>query len=367
LAPLASALALFVTAALAVAAFVAGSWILYSRYQMLFDVTFPLLATLSVYMSLVLIGYFREQADRRRIRSAFAQYLAPSVVEQLANSPQKLVLGGEQRKVTVLFSDVRGFTRISETYKDDPQGLTTLMNRFLTPVTNAIVARNGTIDKYMGDAVMAFWNAPLDDPVQERNACHAALDMLDRVIELNRIREQEASAGGTPFVPIKMGIGINTGLCAVGNMGSDLRFQYTVMGDTVNLASRLEGQTKSYGLSIIIGSTTAAAIAQDCALLEIDSIRVKGKTEPEVIYTIVGGPEVAQTLEFKSLQDDWPKFLVCYRKADWVGALQMMELCRQRCERFELSDLIVAYTDRIKWLEKNPPAFWDGVFTAETK
>jgi adenylate cyclase len=367
LAPRASALALFVIAALAVAAFVAGSWILYSRYQMLFDVTFPLLATLSVYMSLVLMGYFREQTDRRRIRLAFAQYLAPSVVEQLANSPQKLVLGGEQRKVTVLFSDVRGFTRISETYKDDPQGLTRLMNRFLTPVTNAIVARKGTIDKYMGDAVMAFWNAPLDDSAQESNACHAALDILDRVTELNRIREQEASAGGTPFVPIKMGIGINTGPCAVGNMGSDLRFQYTVMGDTVNLASRLEGQTKTYGLSIIIGSTTAATVAQDCAILEIDSIRVKGKTETEVIYTIVGGPDVAQTPEFKSLQDNWSKFLVCYRKADWVGALRVMELCRQRCERFELSDLIGAYTDRIKWLEKNPPAFWDGVFTAETK
>jgi adenylate cyclase len=368
LAPVASALTLFAAAALAVAAFIAASWILYSRYQMLFDATFPVLATLAVYVTLVLIGYFREQVDRRRIRSAFAQYLSPSLVEQLASSPQKLVLGGEQRDMTVLFSDVRGFTTISETYKNDPQGLTTLMNRFLTPVTNAIVARNGTIDKYMGDAVMAFWNAPLDDPAQERNACQAAIDMLDRVTELNRVREQEAATNGMRYVPIKMGIGINTGRCAVGNMGSDLRFQYTVMGDSVNLASRLEGQTKSYGLSIIIGAATAATVAPDFALLEIDSLRVKGKTEPEVIYTIVGGAEIAQTPDYKSLQDHWSKFLVCYRKQDWTGALRAIEVCRGECERFDLAGLLDAYADRIRWLEKNPPAAdWDGVFTAETK
>ncbi len=367
LAPVASALTLFAAAALAVAAFIAASWILYSRYQMLFDATFPVLATLAVYVTLVLIGYFREQVDRRRIRSAFAQYLSPSLVEQLASSPQKLVLGGEQRNMTVLFSDVRGFTTISETYKNDPQGLTTLMNRFLTPVTNAIVARNGTIDKYMGDAVMAFWNAPLDDPAHQRNACHAALDVLARVTELNRVREQEASTNGHRFVPIKMGIGINSGTCAVGNMGSDLRFQYTVMGDSVNLASRLEGQTKGYGLSIIIGAATAAA-APEFALLEIDSLRVKGKTEPEVIYTIVGGAEAAQTPEYKSLQDHWSKFLVCYRKQDWTGALRAIEVCRSECERFDLEGLLDAYAERIGWLEKNPPAAdWDGVFTAETK
>ena len=368
LAPVASALTLFATAALTVAAFIAASWILFSRYQMLFDATFPVLATLAVYVTLVLIGYFREQVDRRRIRSAFAQYLSPSLVEQLASSPQKLVLGGEQRNMTVLFSDVRGFTTISETYKNDPQGLTTLMNRFLTPVTNAIVARNGTIDKYMGDAVMAFWNAPLDDPAHQRNACHAALDVLARVTELNRVREQEASTNGHRFVPIKMGIGINSGTCAVGNMGSDLRFQYTVMGDSVNLASRLEGQTKGYGLSIIIGAATAAAAAPEFALLEIDSLRVKGKTEPEVIYTIVGGAEAAQTPEFKTLQDHWSKFLVCYRKQDWTGALRAIEVCRSECERFDLEGLLDAYAERIGWLQKNPPAAdWDGVFTAETK
>ena len=368
LAPAASVLMLFASAALAAAAFVAASWILFSRYQMLFDATFPLIATLSVYMSMVLMGYFREQLDRRRIRSAFAQYLSPTLVEQLANSPQRLVLGGEERVITVLFSDVRGFTTIAETYKDNPHGLTTLMNRFLTPLTNAIMARNGTIDKYMGDAVMAFWNAPLDDPAHESDACHAALDMLERVDALNQEREREASTSGTRFVPIKIGIGINTGRCTVGNMGSDLRFQYTVMGDSVNLASRLEGQTKAYGLPILIGSRTAAAVAEQFALLEIDSIRVKGKTEAEVIYAIVGRADVAASPEFRSLQDHWAMLRVCYRKQDWTGALKMIDLCRCECERLGLVGLIDAYADRMRRLEqRSPTPEWDGVFTAETK
>ena len=368
LAPAASVLMLFASAALAAAAFVAASWILFSRYQMLFDATFPLIATLSVYMSMVLMGYFREQLDRRRIRSAFAQYLSPTLVEQLANSPQRLVLGGEERVITVLFSDVRGFTTIAETYKDNPHGLTTLMNRFLTPLTNAIMARNGTIDKYMGDAVMAFWNAPLDDPAHESDACHAALDMLERVDALNQEREREASTSGTRFVPIKIGIGINTGRCTVGNMGSDLRFQYTVMGDSVNLASRLEGQTKAYGLPILIGSRTAAAVAEQFALLEIDSIRVKGKTEAEVIYAIVGRADVAASPEFRSLQDHWAMLRVCYRKQDWTGALKMIDLCRCECERLGLVGLIDGYADRMRRLEqRSPTPEWDGVFTAETK
>ena len=368
LAPAASVLMLFASAALAAAAFVAASWILFSRYQMLFDATFPLIATLSVYMSMVLMGYFREQLDRRRIRSAFAQYLSPTLVEQLANSPQRLVLGGEERVITVLFSDVRGFTTIAETYKDNPHGLTTLMNRFLTPLTNAIMARNGTIDKYMGDAVMAFWNAPLDDPAHESDACHAALDMLERVDALNQEREREASTSGTRFVPIKIGIGINTGRCTVGNMGSDLRFQYTVMGDSVNLASRLEGQTKAYGLPILIGSRTAAAVTEQFALLEIDSIRVKGKTEAEVIYAIVGRADVAASPEFRSLQDHWAMLRVCYRKQDWTGALKMIDLCRCECERLGLVGLIDAYADRMRRLEqRSPTPEWDGVFTAETK
>ena len=160
--------------------------------KLLIDFTFPLLSSLLIYLTLVFTNFVKEQAQRRQIRSAFGQYLSPTLVEQLAQSPEKLVLGGEARDMTIMFSDVRGFTTISEIYKDDPQGLTALMNSFLTPLTNAIIDRNGTIDKYMGDAIMAFWNAPLDDPAHELNACEAALDMLERVERLNRERE----AGG---------------------------------------------------------------------------------------------------------------------------------------------------------------------------
>ena len=367
-APIARALTLFAAAFLIASAFLAGSWVAYSNYRMLFDASFPLTTMLSVYMSLVVIGYFREQLDRRRIRSAFAQYLSPTLVERLAKSPKQLVLGGEDRVMTVLFSDVRGFTTIAETYKDNPNGLTSLMNRFLTPLTNEIIARNGTIDKYIGDAIMAFWNAPLDDASHEKDACEAALAMLAAVDGLNQEREREASISGGGFTPIAMGIGINTGRCTVGNMGSDLRFQYTVMGDTVNLASRVESLTRLYGVSIIIGSQTAAAVANQFALLEIDSVRVKGKAEPEVIYTILRRAEGGETADIASLQNHWESFLVCYRKQDWAGALQMLDACRVDCERFGVAGLIEAYWERIQRLQHNPPSpDWNGVFTAETK
>ena len=262
--------------------------------RLLIDFTFPLLSSLLIYLTLVFTNFVKEQAQRRQIRSAFGQYLSPTLVEQLAQSPEKLVLGGEARDMTIMFSDVRGFTTISEIYKDDPQGLTALMNSFLTPLTNAIIDRKGTIDKYMGDAIMAFWNAPLDDPTHELNACEAALDMLDRVERLNREREAAAKANGSLFIPINIGVGINTGRCVVGNMGSDLRFDYSVLGDSVNLASRLEGQCKSYGLPIIIGSRTANAAKDKFALLELDFIAVKGKKEPEVVYAIVGRDDHGQ-------------------------------------------------------------------------
>jgi len=367
-APVTSALTLFAAVLFVAATVISVSWVAYTRYRMLFDASFPLTATLSVYMSMVVIGYVREQLDRRRIRHAFAQYLSPTLVERLAKSRKELVLGGEDRVMTVLFSDVRGFTTIAETYKDNPNGLTLLMNRFLTPLTNAIIARNGTIDKYIGDAIMAFWNAPLDDASHEKDACDAALDMLARVDVLNREREREAADNNIAFTPIMMGIGINSGRCTVGNMGSDLRFQYTVMGDTVNLASRIESLTRQYNLSILIGSRTAAAVREQFALLEIDSVRVKGKTEPEVIYTVLGRADVAQSAEFCSLQSHWGSLLAFYRNQDWTGALKGIEECRSACKSFGLSGLLDTFSRRIRHLHEDPPgADWDGVFTAESK
>jgi adenylate cyclase len=368
LAPLLSAATLLVLGLGVALTLVAGAAYFYTQQGLLFDLTFPLLSTFVIYITLVFINYFREQKDRRRIRSAFSQYLSPALVEQLAQSPKKLVLGGEVRDMTIMFSDVRGFTTISESFKDDPQGLTQLMNRFLTPMTNAIIERKGTIDKYIGDAIMAFWNAPLDDTEHERHACEAALDMLRRVGELNRAREMEAKEQGIAFLPLNIGIGVNTGQCVVGNMGSDLRFDYSVLGDPVNLASRLEGRSKSYGTPIIIGSKTAAKLNEDFAAIEIDLITVKGKTEPENIYALLGGPEAARDDDFRRMRDQMALMLSKYRKRDWHGALETLHLVRHAPNGFGLDEVYALYLARIQsFQETAPPDDWNGVYAFETK
>ena len=340
----------------------------YAQHRLLIDFTYPLMSTTAIYLTLIFSSFVREQAQRRQIRSAFGQYLSPALVEQLAQSPEKLVLGGEEREMTIMFSDMRGFTSISETYKNDPQGLTALMNRFLTPLTNAILNRKGTIDKYMGDAIMAFWNAPLDDKDHELNACEAALDMLERVDELNQAREQEAKEEGRPFIPLNVGIGLNTGTCVVGNMGSDQRFDYSVFGDSVNLASRLEGQSKEYGFPIIVGSRTALAVKERFAILELDFIMVKGKKEPEVIYAIAGREDTAQSGRFQRLRNLTIEMLACYRGRDWEGALAAIERGRKTDEANSLELLYRLYEARIRgYLENPPPQNWNGAFALLTK
>jgi adenylate cyclase len=368
LAPLINALVLLIVGGVGVGAMIFASWFTFTHQGLLIDATFPLMSSLAIYIALVFVNYFREQLDRQYIRSTFSQYLSPTVVAQIAKSREKLALGGQSRTMTIMFSDVRGFTTIAELYKDDPEGLTNLMNRLLTPVSNAILARQGTIDKYMGDAVMAFWNAPLDDPDHAVNACEAALDMLDRVDELNRERELEAKAHGQTFLPMNVGIGLNSGRTVVGNMGSDMRMQYTVMGDTVNVASRLEGQTKSYGVRILVGSRTAEALKDRYAVLELDSIAVKGKTEPEVVYTVLGRADLAQSNEFRALRAAVAAVLAKYRAQDWKGALAALAACRGGEERFAFDDFAELFADRIELFEQNPPGpEWNGVFALETK
>src|SRR6516165_11163720 len=344
------------------------SWYFYIHYRQLIDFTYPLLSTTAIYLTLIFSSFVREQAQRRQIRSAFGQYLSPTLVEQLAHSPEKLVLGGEEREMTIMFSDVRGFTTISESYKHDPQGLTALMNRFLTPLTNAILARNGYIDKYMGDAIMAFWNAPIEDKDHEINACNAAVDMLERLDELNVAREQEAADGGHIYIPLNVGIGLNTGMGVVGNMGSDLKFNYSVLGDAVNLASRLEGQTKDYGFPIIVGSNTALAAKDRFAILELDFIMVKGKKEPEVIYAIAGREDVMHSERFQRLRNLTIEMLACYRSRDWDGALAAIERGRKTDEARSLEYLYNLYEARIRdYKENSPPPDWNGAYQLLTK
>src|SRR6185437_353845 len=366
--PLFGAVTLVVVGASFATFLVGTSWYFYTHHRLLIDFTYPLLSTTAVYLTLVFSSFVREQAQRRQIRSAFGRYLSPALVEQLAQSPEKLVLGGEEREMTIMFSDVRGFTTISESYKHDPQGLTTLMNRFLTPLTNAILARKGTIDKYMGDAIMAFWNAPLDDAQHQLNACEAAVDMLERIDVLNQQRETEAQDGGPAYIPLNVGVGLNTGTCVVGNMGSDLRFDYSVLGDSVNLASRLEGQSKEYGFPIIVGSKTALAVKDKFAILELDFIMVKGKKEPEVIYAIAGREDTAQSGRFQRLRNLTIEMLACYRNRDWEGALAAIARGRKTDEANSLELLYNLYEVRIRgYLENPPPQDWNGAFALLTK
>jgi adenylate cyclase len=345
-----------------------GGWAAFRWANTLLDPSYPALVLGFMAAGITLYTYNTAEAQRSQIRSAFGQYLAPALVEQLAQSPEKLVLGGEEREMTMLFSDVRGFTAISEFYKDDPQGLTSLMNRLLTPLTNTIVDHEGTIDKYIGDAVMAFWNAPLSVPNHEVKACDAALAMIDRLEVLNRERREEATSAGQPFLPFRVGIGINTGRCVVGNLGSDLRFNYSVLGDPVNVASRLEGQTKYYDVPIIIGSRTAEKAKEQFALLELDLVAVKGKTEPQTIYALLGRDKIAGDIRFQELRKLYSTMLYCYRSRDWEGALEAIELCQSAEHNFGLAGLFDLYRTRIQaFRESAPPADWTGIFVAETK
>lgn len=344
------------------------SWFYYWRYRYLIDFTYPLLSTTAIYLTFIFASFVREQRQRKEIRGIFAQYMSPVLVEQMAQSPEKVVLGGEEREMTIMFSDVRGFTTISESYKHDPQGLIVLMNRFLTPLTDVIIEEKGYVDKYMGDAIMAFWNAPLDDAEHQVNACEAAIRMLEKIDVVNREREQEAADGGHVYIPLNVGIGLNTGIGVVGNMGSDLKKNYSVLGDSVNLASRLEGQTKEYGFPIIVGSRTALAAKDKFAILELDFIMVKGKSEPEVIYAIAGREDVMQSGAFQRLRNITIEMLSCYRNRDWQGALDAIERGRRSEDADTLEKLFKLYEARIKDFKVNPPPEgWTGAYALLTK
>jgi len=235
-------------------------------------------------------------------------------------------------------------------------------------MTNAIIERKGTIDKYIGDAIMAFWNAPVDDAEQESNACDAALEMLARAEALNVEFKREADASGGVYMPLRVGIGLNTGPCVVGNMGSDFRFNYSVLGDTVNVASRLESRTKDYGLSMVIGSRTAEKAKDKFATMEIDLIKVKGKKQPEAVFTVLGRAEVEQDPRCRELRALNARMLASYRKQDWDEALSLIDRCRKLANGFDVAGLYEMYVGRIAAYRAEPPGpDWDGVYEAETK
>lgn len=341
-----------------------ATWKAFADYGYLLDPVFPLLSVVVVYTASSLINYLRSETERRQVRSAFSRYMHPKMVEELAKHPEKLTLGGETRTMTVMFSDIRGFTTISEQY--DAQGLTSVITRFLTPMTDIIMQRMGYIDKYIGDCIMAFWNAPLDDKDHAVNACEAALEMQETLKALNEKWQAAAQAEGRKHLPINVGVGLNTGPCCVGNMGSEQRFNYSVLGDDVNLASRLEGQSKAYGVGIIIGPVTRE-LAPDFAVLELDLIRVKGKTKPVLIYTLLGRADVKASEDFKKLEADYKAMLEAYRACRWDEAETALAACRAHTS-VDLHKLYDMYAERIAAYRADPPpAGWDGSYTATSK
>jgi adenylate cyclase len=502
---------------------IGGSYYAYLAEGFLIDPIIPSMMVFVMFLTSTIISYLSSEAQRRFVRDAFGRYLSPVVVQELAKHPDQLQLGGEQRTMTILFTDVRGFTSISERFKHNPQGLTQLINRFLTPMTEVVLEHGGTIDKYMGDALMAFWNAPLEDEQHASHACQAALEIYDALDRLNaeflednpidfrppdgkpdqekhdpdqdttstnasesseirlstkmplfeftdllekaesgtasaqyrlgkayrdgaggeqdvaaaaiwfraaaeqgyakaqrhlgtcyatgrgieqdqtaalmwmalaaqqglataEMRLDELQRGATPEqrneaarlvrvwqpkeseqarIQIRIGIGISTGECVVGNVGSTHRFDYSVLGDTVNLAARLEGQTKDYGVGVIVSETTRA-LAPDFAYLELDLIAVKGKQEAVTIYGLLGPSEMANDDSFLALQETHDRMLAAYRRQNWREARELADTCSQLDE--SLTALYDLYRDRIGRYELEPPGEnWDGVFTALTK
>ncbi len=355
--------AAFAVAALGGAAWF--SWWSFTANNMLVDPVTPSIAVLFVYLTESLRHFITTEREKQQVRDAFSHYMSPALVERLAEHPEALKLGGEMREMTILFCDIRGFTTISEQF--DAEGLTRFINRFLTPMTDEILAREGTIDKYMGDCIMAFWNAPLDDDKHAEHGCLSALGMQRTLLDLNAALKQEAEEKNTRYIPVNIGIGLNTGECCVGNMGSDQRFDYSVLGDDVNLASRLEGQSKTYGVTTVIGDNTAKQL-EGMAVLELDLIMVKGKTSAVRIHTLLGDKELAESDAFTKLKKAHDAMLKAYRAQEWDAAEKAGKTCRKHLGELEISGLYDLYDERIAaYKQTPPPADWDGVFVALTK
>ena len=336
-----------------------GSFYIFENYLFLIDPISPLVICLISYLVITFFNFLFTELERRKVRNAFSQYMSPVMVEKLAQSNKSLKLGGERREMTFLFSDIRGFTAISEKYKDDPESLTVLINSILTVLSNEVLDQDGTIDKYMGDCIMAFWNAPSEDSLHREKSIEAAFKMSEALNKLNESLDRKGEN------KLSIGIGINSGECIVGNMGSEKRFDYTVLGDAVNLASRLEGQSGNYGMQIILGEETIKKISKhEYLLFELDLISVKGKSEPTSIFTVFNSwnAEVAYEVFYEEHMD----FLRNYRSKNWDKAKQHIDKYRLSIPEFTL--YYTLFLNRIDELSKQSlPEDWSGIFAAETK
>jgi adenylate cyclase len=343
--------------AVLVAAPVKFGFVSFAKGQ-LFDYSWIIITVSVLFMISAFLRFISEFKQKQLIKKQFGTYLAPALVEKLQKNPGLLRLGGDERELSIMFTDVRGFTTISEHYGKNVQGLTMIMNRYMTAMTESILKNDGTLDKYIGDAQMAFWNAPLDDSNHAKNAVKTALEMLKRLDSFN----EEISKEGVP--PFGMGLGINTGSVVVGNMGSTQRFDYTCLGDHVNLASRLEGQSKPYGVRIIIGPRTAEHIKNDYQTLELDLIAVKGKKEGVKIFTVLENSMDEDKIKHIYRMHDG--FLCDYRAQKWDNAIALAESLQKNNP--ELKKYYSMMIERIAELrEKGLTKDWNGVYVATSK
>ena len=316
----------------------------------------PIAYTLAVFLAQLLYGYFIESRGKRQVSKLFGQYVPPELVEEMALHPEAISMEGESREMSVLFSDVRDFTSISE--KLDAKDLAAMMNAYLTKQTAVVQKHRGTIDKYIGDAIMSFWGAPLPDKDNALNAVRAGMDMCTAVREL----DEDFQKRGWPKLHI--GVGINTGKMNVGNMGSSFRMAYTVMGDSVNLGARLEGLTKTYGVSLLVSEFTRNQLPSEWAFREVDVVRVKGKKEPVAIYEPMGPKEALDP----AIRQDLARqrgAMQLYRKQKWDDAEQEFFNLKTGANPQPIYDI---FLERILWLRENPPGEnWDGAFTFTQK
>jgi adenylate cyclase len=317
---------------------------LFLRSGYLVDAVWPILTVTLVSFHGYVVKFLVELRQKLQIKKQFGTYLSPALVEKLQRNPELLQLGGESRELSIMFTDVRGFTAISEHYGKDVQGLTKIMNRYMTAMTKQIIENNGTLDKYIGDAQMAFWNAPVDEPNHAKMAVKTALEMMDSLDAFNK----EVVAEGVPA--FGMGLGINTGVVVVGNMGSDQRFDYTCLGDHVNLAARLEGQSKPYGVRIVLGPQTANQVSDSYSIFELDCIAVKGKKEGVKIYTLATETELHR------------EFLERYYAGNWDDAIRSIYYCKNASP-----EMIPYYDAMLERLQEGKPTNWDGTFRATSK
>ncbi len=331
-----------------------GNYSLFFLNNQLIGLTYQLLSIFNVFFFVTLFNFFFKDREKRFIQSAFGHYVSPDVVNQLIHTPDKLSLKGEEKKLTIFFNDIRGFTSISERMTSQQLGI--FMNEYLTAMSDVIMEHGGTVDKYIGDAIMALWGAPLDDEKQAENAVRASLCMLGKLEELKPVWQKK----GLPAIDI--GIGLNTGIVSVGNFGSAQRFDYTVLGDSVNLASRLEGLNKMYGTNILISESTKDELQDLYFCRFVDMVRVKGKKEPVTIYQPLSEGTPDSLLENQVVS--YHEAISLYRSRQFTEAQKIFaELNDTNSDKlFEL------YLERIKLFADNPPPEdWDGVFSATTK